>query len=136
LRKTAARRKLSPPKALLDFSIDFATLDSDGDKDDDEEVEETKDGGEEQGDESGGGGGGSDSGSNGSGSSSDGGSGRRNPRRRKRSGHPFRQWSSRERRRLAQLKQKGWKDGQIGAELGRIASAVAQQWRKQKLSAR
>ncbi|KAH8756783.1 hypothetical protein F5883DRAFT_526059 [Diaporthe sp. PMI_573] len=34
------------------------------------------------------------------------------------------------------LASKGWKDGRIGADLGRSASAVAQQWRKQKLSAR
>ncbi|KAH8744090.1 hypothetical protein F5883DRAFT_30722, partial [Diaporthe sp. PMI_573] len=134
--KTSTATKLSLPKAslskaLLDFPIDFATLDSDGDKDDDGENEE-EDEGQDEGDESSGSGGGSDSGS-GSGSGS---GGRRNPARRKRSGHRLRQWSSRERRRLAQLKQKGWKDGRIGADLGRSASAVAQQWRKQKLSAR
>ncbi|KAG6358171.1 hypothetical protein INS49_014055 [Diaporthe citri] len=110
-RSRSTSRKRPVPEALLDFPIDFATLDYD-DNDDEESEEEGKD--EGRGDES---------------SSSS----RICPRPRKRNRQRPRQWSSKDRRRLAQLKQKGWKDDRIGADLGRSASAVSQQWRKQRL---
>ncbi|KAG8157845.1 hypothetical protein KVR01_012507 [Diaporthe batatas] len=143
--KTSGARtssQVSQPKSLLDFPIDFATLDSEDGEHDDRDVEgrgsvegddddvDDEDEEEAESKERG-----SGSGSDGSGSNGGSGRGRRNTRPRRRSVHRLRQWTSRERRRLAQLKQKGWNDDRIGVDLGRTASAVAQQWRKQKLSA-
>ncbi|KAL2272401.1 hypothetical protein FJTKL_06749 [Diaporthe vaccinii] len=106
-RSRSTARKLPVPEALLEFPIDLPTLDYD-DNDDEESEDEGRD------DESG--------------SSS-----RICPRPRKRIRQRPRQWSSKDRRRLAQLKQKGWRDDRIGTDLGWSASAVSQQWRKQKL---
>lgn len=48
------------------------------------------------------------------------------------SGHKRRPWTPGERRRLRNLKAKGWDDERIGLALGGSSGAVLQQWRKQK----
>lgn len=45
-----------------------------------------------------------------------------------------RRWGPRERRQLKELKSQGLTDRQIGLALGRTASAVSQQWRKQQVA--
>lgn len=57
--------------------------------------------------------------------------GQRVQKRKKRNGSP-RMWTSQDRQRLGRMKRKGWSDARIGQGLGRSASAVSQQWRKQK----
>lgn len=49
-------------------------------------------------------------------------------------GRSSRQWGPRDRQLLARMKQKGHSDEQIAARLDRSVGAVAQQWRKQRLS--